>query len=109
MLAEAQIRVLQEQVARGCPPLYGSPATLRLLGRVLHNLDDFAEMPAPGSIHNDVFADAHTWDGGGIEMVNFAYFGETYTNNVSIHAANYTVSSTLGWWWRPTCLAGMKL
>jgi hypothetical protein len=48
-------------------------------------------MFSTGGIHDDVLADAHIGDGGSIEMVDFAYFGETYTDNVWIHGDNYTV------------------
>ena len=39
-----------------------------------------------------MLAESHVWDGGSIEMVDLAYFGETYTNNVWIHTLDYTVS-----------------
>jgi hypothetical protein len=39
-----------------------------------------------------VFAYSHIGNGGIVKMVNFAYFGETYTDNVWIHRVNYTVS-----------------
>jgi hypothetical protein len=38
-----------------------------------------------------VLTEAHIRDGGSVEMVNLAYFGETYTDNIWIHASNYTV------------------
>jgi hypothetical protein len=47
---------------------------------------------AARGINNDMLAEAHVWDSGSIEMVNLAYFGETYTNNVWIHTLDYTVS-----------------
>jgi hypothetical protein len=43
-----------------------------------------------------MLAKTHIGNGGGIEMVNFAYFGETYTNNVRFHAVHYTVSAIGG-------------
>ena len=36
----------QQQVARRCPPLHGSPAALRFFRRVLDNLDDLSEVLA---------------------------------------------------------------
>jgi hypothetical protein len=48
-------------------------------------------MSAAGGINNDMFAETHIRDGGSIEMVDLAYFGETYTDNVWIHTPNYTV------------------
>jgi hypothetical protein len=82
----------QQQIAGRRPPLYGSPAAFRFLRRVLHDLDYLAEVSAPRCIYDDMLADCHVGHGGSIEVVNFSYFGETYTNNVSFHAANYTVS-----------------
>ena len=38
-----------------------------------------------------MLAEPHIGDGGSIEMVDLAYFGETYTDNVWIHKVNYTV------------------
>jgi hypothetical protein len=49
-------------------------------------------VPAAGSIHNDVLADAQIGYGGRVEMVNLTNFGETYTDNIGIHTVNYTVS-----------------
>jgi hypothetical protein len=43
-----------------------------------------------------MFAESHIGHGGSIEMVNFAYFGETYTNNIRIHTIHYTVSEIGG-------------
>jgi hypothetical protein len=40
-----------------------------------------------------VLAEPHIRDGGGVEMVNLANFGETYTDNVWLHGVNYTVSA----------------
>ena len=39
-----------------------------------------------------MLAYSHIGNGGVVKMVNFAYFGETYTYNVWIHKVNYTVS-----------------
>jgi hypothetical protein len=39
-----------------------------------------------------MFANSHVGNGGIVEMVNFANFGETYTDNVWLHGVNYTVS-----------------
>jgi hypothetical protein len=38
-----------------------------------------------------MFANSHVGNGGIVEMVNFANFGETYTDNVWLHEVNYTV------------------
>ena len=42
-------------------------------------------MFAAGCIHDDMFADLYIRYGGGIEMVELANFGETYTDNIFIH------------------------
>jgi hypothetical protein len=39
-----------------------------------------------------VLADTHIGDGGRVEMIDLANFGETYTDNVRLHTVNYTVS-----------------
>ena len=81
----------QKQVTWSSPPLYGPPAAFGLRRRFFHNLHDLAEMLAAGCIHDDVLADSHVRDGGCVEMIDLAYFGETYTDNVCLHVINYTV------------------
>jgi hypothetical protein len=49
-------------------------------------------MSAARRVYNNVFAEAQVRDGGGVEMVNLANFGETDTDNVWLHGVNYTVS-----------------
>jgi hypothetical protein len=55
-------------------------------------LDYLAEMFAARCVHDDMLADSHVRDGGGVEMIDLAYFGKAYTDNVWSHGRNYTVS-----------------
>jgi hypothetical protein len=82
----------QQQVTRRSAPLHGPPAALRLIRYILDDLNDLSKVFSPGSVNNDMLTDAHIGDGGSIEMVDLAYFGETYTDNIWIHEFNYTVS-----------------
>src|SRR6266487_1751380 len=81
----------QQQIAGGSASFYGPPAAFRLRRHFLYELNNFAQMPAARSIYNHVLADSHMRDSGRVEMVNLTNFGETYTDNVWIHAVNYTV------------------
>lgn len=38
-----------------------------------------------------MLADIHIRDGVGVEVINLAYFGKAYTDNVWVHGDNYTV------------------
>jgi hypothetical protein len=82
----------KQQIARGGASFHRPPAAFRFRRHFLDQLNDLAQMPAARSVHNDVFAEPQVRDGGGVEMVDLANFGETYTDNVWLHEVNYTVS-----------------
>src|SRR5690349_11948867 len=67
------------------------PAAFRTVRSFLDQLDDLAEVTAAGGIHDDVLAEAQAGHGARVEVIDFPYFGKSYTDDV-LHGRNYTVS-----------------
>jgi hypothetical protein len=65
-------------------------------GDFFENLDDFTEVSAANGIHNDVLALFDVREVRGVEVVDFAYFCKSNTDNFGFHGDNYTVAEGMG-------------
>jgi len=63
----------------------GADRVVKHVALLLQDLHHFTEVSAARSIHNNVFTETHIRDGGRIEMIDLADFGESDTDNILFH------------------------